>query len=263
MSRDPRVEAAIGTHSAQAGEFAQAYGAMASDPHTTCFAYSRRRLDAWLEMLLPPPREHPRLLDVGCGTGHHLVRLRSRGFQVTGVDGSSEMLVEARRLNPDVELRLATVDDLPFPDGSFDAALSIEVVRYLPDPVAMLRECARVLRPGGVAVLTAAPRFSVNGYWLVNRLAVALPLPGLVRLKQFFTTSAALRRQLEESGFGSIEIHGVYWGPINWIERLAPRALPRVLRAWERFDVAWADRRPFRELSNMFVARAVREDRRT
>lgn len=257
MSRDPHVEAAIGTHSAQAGEFAQAYGAMASDPHSTCFAYSRRRLDAWLERLLPSPSAHPRLLDVGCGTGHHLRRLRSQGFQVTGIDGSAAMLVEARRLNPDVDFRLATVDDLPFPDGSFDVVLSIEVVRYLPDPVPMLRECARVLRPGGVAVLTAAPRFNVNGYWLVNRLATALPLRGLVRLKQFFTTSAALRRQLERSGFGSIEIHGVYWGPINWIERLAPPLVGSLLRRWEPIDRRLADRDFLRETANMFVARAV------
>ena len=258
MIRDPRIEAAIGTHSAQAAEFVEAYGAMASGSHSTCFAYSRRRLDAWLETLLPSSGSHPRLLDVGCGTGHHLKQLRAQGFRVTGVDGSEAMLAEARRVNPEVDFRLDTVDHLPFPDASFDVALSIEVVRYLPDSAPMLRECARVLRPGGIAVLTAAPLFNVNGYWVVNRLAAALPLPGLVRLKQFFTTSAALRTQLQGAGFGTIEIHGVYWGPINWIERLAPPLLPPFLRRWESIDRRLADRGPFRETANMFVARAVR-----
>lgn len=258
MTRDPRVGAAIEAHSRQAGTFAQAYGTMACDPHASCFAYSRRRLDEWLGALLPAPAEFPRLLDIGCGTGHHLARLRERGFQASGVDGSAAMLDEARRQNPNLDLRLAIVDRLPFADGSFDAALSIEVLRYVPDPIPMLEECARILRSGGVAVLTAAPRFNVNGYWLVNRLAATFPVPGLVRLRQFFSTSRTLREQLQQVGFRDVEIHGVYWGPINWLERLARPALAPALRRWEVVDRQIADLPFLRETANMFVARAVK-----
>jgi SAM-dependent methyltransferase len=183
------------------------------------------------------------------------------GFAVVGVDGSAEMLAHARAANPDVPLQRADLQNLPFPNATFDVVLSIEVLRYLPEPALALREMARVLRPGGVLVATAAPLFNLNGYWVVNRLVCALPIRGFTRLRQFFVTSAGLRANLRAAGFDGVEVHGVYLGPVNWVERLAPRALPRVLRAWERFDTGWADRRPFRELANMFVARAVREDR--
>jgi SAM-dependent methyltransferase len=210
---------------------------------------------------VPAASPGARLLDVGCGTGHHLARYRRLGFEVAGVDGSAEMLALARAANPGVPLQRVDLQRLPFPDATFDVVLSIEVLRYLPDPALALREMARVLRPGGVLVATAAPLLNLNGYWLVNRLACALPLRGFTRLRQFFVTSAGLRHHLRAAGFDGIELHGVYLGPINWVERLAPRLLPTVLRGWERFDVAWADRRPFREVANMFVVRAVRGGR--
>jgi len=211
---------------------------------------------------VPAASAGSRLLDVGCGTGHHLARYRRLGFEVVGVDGSADMLAHARAANPDVPLQRADLQNLPFSDASFDVVLSIEVLRYLPEPALALREMARVLRPGGIVVATAAPLLNLNGYWLVNRLACALPLRSLTRLRQFFVTSRSLRARFREAGFDGIEVHGVYLGPVNWVQRLAPRALPTVLRAWERFDVALADRRLLRELANMFVARAVREGRR-
>lgn len=256
MGLDDQEREAVRVHSAQADEFAERY--RGADPSASCFAFSRHRLDGWLDRLLPEPAGGRRLLDAGCGTGHHLARFAARGFDVTGIDGSTAMLRHAFASSPGASIQRAAVDALPFRAGSFDVVLSIEVLRYLPDPSRCLREAARVLRPGGVLVATAAPRFNLNGYWLVNRLATALPLPGVMRLKQFFTTGRELREELRRAGFASAEVHGVYLGPINWIERLAPRALPAVLRRWERFDRSLADRPLLRELSNMLVIRAVR-----
>ena len=253
---------AIETHSRQAEAFAAAYETGPEDSYRSCFNYSRKRLDAWLDRLVPKPTAGSRLLDVGCGTGHHLARYRRMGYEVAGVDGSEEMLSHARDANPGVPLHRSDVQTLPFPDAAFDVVLSIEVLRYLPEPMQALREMARVLRPGGVVVTTAAPLLNLNGYWLVNRLVCTLPVRGFTRLRQFFVTSMRLRSRLRRAGFGGIEVHGVYLGPINWVQRLVPRALPSLLRKWERYDAAWSDHGAFREVANMFVARAVREDRR-
>ena len=212
---------------------------------------------------MPAATPGARLLDVGCGTGHHLARYRRQGYEVVGVDGSAEMLARARAANPDIPLQEADLQALPFADATFDVVISIEVLRYLPESAPALREMARVLRPGGILVATAAPLLNLNGYWIVNRLVEALPIRGFTRLKQFFVTSGGLRSRLRDAGFDTIEVHGVYLGPINWVERLAPRALPGVLRAWERFDVALADQALLREGANMFVARAVRAGRRS
>jgi SAM-dependent methyltransferase len=259
LKADEEKQQAIGQHTLQAGEFAERYRCLDVNPFQSCFAYSRRRLGDWLGRLLPEDGVGRRLLDIGCGTGHHLARMRSRGFDVAGVDGSREMLAHARIANPGVEVRQADVERLPFPDASFDFVLCVEVLRYLSDPSPCLREAARVLRPGGVLLATAAPLLSLNGYWLVNRLAPLLPFGRLVRLRQFFTTSARLQRQLRDVGFVQTELHGVYFGPLNWLERLVPWLLPRFLKGWERVDSALADSEALREFSNMFLVRAVRE----
>lgn len=256
---EPQKQFAIDQHSSQAGQFAERYRDLSADVYGSCFTYSRRRLDSLLERFLPARGAGLSLLDVGCGTGYHMASLRARGFNVAGIDGSEEMLEHARINNPGAEIRQADVEAIPFPDSSFDFVLCIEVLRYLPDSAACIREMARVLKPGGVCLATATPVFNLNGYWLVNRIASAVKVGDLVRLKQFFTTSSRLRREFAEAGFEKTAAHGVYIGPVNWVERLMPSALPRALRAWEKADAALADRAILRELSNMFLLHAVRD----
>ena len=247
---------AVEVHSEQAGLFAERYGE--EDPYSSVFAYSRKRLDRLLDGYLPPTDAGPRLLDVGCGTGHQMLRWRSWGYEVAGVDGSDEMLAHARDNNPGAALEEADARELPFDAASFDRVTSIEVLRYLPDPERSIREVARVLRPGGMCLATAAPLFALNGYALVNRAALAVPMGNLTRLKQFFTTSGRLRRQFEEAGFSEVTVHGVYTGPLIWIERLSKNRLAGALRRWEPLDAALSDRPVLRDLSNMFLVSAVR-----
>jgi ubiquinone/menaquinone biosynthesis C-methylase UbiE len=244
---------AIETHSQQAGEFADSYRAFEQDAYQTCFLYSRRRLEAALASHLPERGDGLRILDVGCGTGHHMASLRARGYEVAGVDGSAEMLAHARANNPGAEIYESDVERLPFADKSFDYVICIEVLRYLPDFRRCVKEMVRVLRPGGVCLATAAPLFNSNGYFLVNRLASLASIGDLVPLKQFFATSGRLRRGFLEAGFASVEIQGVYTGPVNWVERLAPSKLSSFLRSWERLDARLADRAVLREFANMFL----------
>lgn len=252
-------ESAVRTHSLQAGEFAASYANIKAESYANCFNYSRLRLDAWLERFLPVSGDGRSLLDVGCGTGHHLAWLRQRGYVVAGVDGSDEMLKRAKKNNPGVELIRADVENIPLPSGSFDFILSIELLRYLPNPEPVIQEMARLLKPGGACIVTAMPLFSINGYWFVNRLATRMPVWDLVRLKQFFTTSSRLKSACQKAGLTSVEIHGVYMSPFNWIERLLPRLMPGILKAWEPLDVELADRAVLREFSNMFVMRAIKK----
>lgn len=251
-------QGAVAEHSLRAAAFAERYARLNVDPYESCFAYSRHRLQKILERFLPERGEGLRLLDVGCGTGHHLAQLRQRGFDVTGLDGSEEMLAVARANNPGVTIRQGDVEALPFPSGGFDVVLCIEVLRYLPGLAGCLREMARVLKPGGLCLATATPILNLNGYWVINRLASTFGMRGFTTLRQAFVTSGRLRRECEAAGLRQPRVHGVYLGPVNWVERLAPRLTPSFLRAWERLDSVLADRVIARELSNMFLVQAVR-----
>jgi len=73
----------------------------------------------------------------------------------TGLDHSEEMVKLARERAADAEVVLASAEDLPFADASFSAVAMSIVFFFLANPVAVLRECRRVLRPGGrIAVAT-------------------------------------------------------------------------------------------------------------
>ncbi len=93
-----------------------------------------------------------RVVDVGCGTGaltEELVRRVGPGA-VAAVDPSSSFVAAMRTRFPDVDVRGAPAERLPFPDGAFDAALAQLVFHFVDEPLAGLAEMRRVTRRGGV-----------------------------------------------------------------------------------------------------------------
>jgi len=148
------------------------------------------------------------------------------------------------------------VDKLPYADASFDLILCVEVYRYLPDIGPCTREIARVLKPGGIALVTTAPPLQANAYPLVNWLSAAIRVGDLTRLRQFFQSAGTLRSTFASAGLRNVEIHGVYGGPWIWIERLSAGLIPPLLKAWERLDTVTADAPVLKHFANMFLVRA-------
>jgi len=107
--------------------------------------------------------EHGRTLDVGCGTGSAFPMLRAREFDVVGIDLSSRMIAFAKQRYADdrgIQLSRGDAEFLPFAAASFDAVTCLGVFESLPDYTPALREIARVLRPGGLLVLSIPNRIS-------------------------------------------------------------------------------------------------------
>jgi SAM-dependent methyltransferase len=92
-----------------------------------------------------------RALDVGCGPGALTARLVDRlGVgNVAGIDPSAPFVEATRQRFPGIDVRAGGAEHLPFADDSFDVALAQLVVHFMNDPVAGLREMARVTGPGG------------------------------------------------------------------------------------------------------------------
>lgn len=97
-------------------------------------------------------RDGQQALDVGCGPGALTAELAGRlgAGAVSAVDPSRSFVAAARERLPGVDVRLAAAERIPFPDDAFDAALAQLSVHFMTDPVAGLREMARVTAPGGV-----------------------------------------------------------------------------------------------------------------
>jgi SAM-dependent methyltransferase len=118
-----------------------------------------------------------RVLDVGCGSGMLTAELVERlgAGSVAAVDPSERFVEAVRGRFPGVDVRRGVAEELPHGDGEFDAALSQLVVHFMRDPVAGLREMARVTRPGGAVAASvwdlAGGRAPLSPFW---RAAVAL-----------------------------------------------------------------------------------------
>ena len=116
-----------------------------------------------------------RAIDVGCGPGAlttHLVELLG-STAVTAVDPSEPFVEAARERHPGVSVERASAEQLPFPDAAFDTALAQLVVHFMTDPVAGLREMARVTRDGGVVAASVwdhgGGRGPLSVYWQAAR----------------------------------------------------------------------------------------------
>lgn len=118
-----------------------------------------------------------RLLEVGCGIGTDLVRFAAGGARVTGIDLAQTAIDLARNnfalhgLDAE-ELRVANGEALPYPDQSFDVVYGHGVVQYTADAAQLIRECHRVLTPGGTGIFMVYNRVS----WL-NALSKVMKVP--------------------------------------------------------------------------------------
>jgi 2-polyprenyl-3-methyl-5-hydroxy-6-metoxy-1,4-benzoquinol methylase len=118
------------------------------------------RFEAW--------RAEGRLLEVGCATGLLLKRAHERGWRTTGVELSPDAVAHARALGLDV--RQGTLEGAALPGGSFDVVYMGDVLEHVPDCRATLAEVARVLAPGGHAVV----RGPITTHSLARRAGLAL-----------------------------------------------------------------------------------------
>jgi arsenite methyltransferase len=154
-----------------------------------------------------------RILDVGCGPGFYVAELLERvgpDGHVSGVDTSAPMLaIAARRVegHENVELLDAPATALPFDDGSFDGAISVQVLEYVDNIALALAELHRVLRPGGRLVV-----------WDVDWETVSMHSDDPERMRRVLgawdrhlvhrSLPATLAGSLREAGFTDISLEG-------------------------------------------------------
>ncbi len=164
--------------------------------------YLARRLAFLLAHVSPGAR----VLDVGCGEGRFTEALAERGVRVMGIDVAEEPLRRARSRQPELDLRrVEPAGAWPLADVSFDVVWAGEVIEHVADTAAWLSEVRRVLRSGGVLVLStpAHERLTRLALGLSGRAFEAHFDPRADHLR--FYTRRALVRLLADFGFEAIE----------------------------------------------------------
>lgn len=141
------------------------------------------RLSAAAQQYLPPGGS---ILDLGCGTGELARTLAIAGFRVTGCDISAEMLDRAALARDTESVSWVRLDPgwqaLPFGPSTFDVVVASSVLEYVDNPRAVLRECARVLRPGAAMLCTVPdPAHPVRWLERLIQMTAREPLARAIR----------------------------------------------------------------------------------
>lgn len=102
------------------------------------------------------------VLDAGCGVGGTSAALMARGADVIAVDRDPARLSAVKNALPDVDIEQADLEELPFPDNSFDVIVLQDVIEHVAAPSEVLNELARVLTPGGLLYLSTPNRQAVT-----------------------------------------------------------------------------------------------------
>ncbi|HLR59263.1 MAG TPA: class I SAM-dependent methyltransferase [Pseudogracilibacillus sp.] len=149
------------------------------------------------------------VLDIGCGSGYGSHKLKSLGYNVTGIDLSERMIELAKEsLGSEVPFYVGSVDELPFESNSFDYALLINVIEWTENPIDALIEIKRVLKKGGMLCAgllgaTSGPR--ANSYQRLYKKEVVM---NTMMPWEFFQLA-------KENGFTLMEQHVIHKNDVD------------------------------------------------
>jgi len=127
------------------------------------------RFDYVTEMIPKANISRSHALDVGCGAGQMVPVLIEKGYEVHALDVSKEMvnltkqLADSKKITADV--KIGDCENLDFPDNYFDVYVAMGVIEYMDDDLPMLKEIYRVLKPGGIAIVTIRNILSLHVRW--------------------------------------------------------------------------------------------------
>jgi 2-polyprenyl-3-methyl-5-hydroxy-6-metoxy-1,4-benzoquinol methylase len=169
-----------------------------------------------------------RLLDVGTAAGAFLGVAHQRGWEVSGCE-PNRWMAEWGSNHYGIEICPGTLFDMDLQEGEFDVVTLWDVLEHTPDPRVVLKECRRVLKPGGLLIVNYPDIESAIARLLGRKWVF------LLSVHLFYFTPATVRRMLEETGF-EVTHSKIHWqslelgyilfrmGPyISWLSRLGTR----------------------------------------
>lgn len=162
-----------------------------------------------------------RLLDVGCGNGAFGLLVQQKVVEIHGIECAEDAVERAQGRGVRVRRCDLNRDPFPYADGWFDAVACLDVIEHVLDPRRLLREIQRVLRPGGVLILTTP---NLRYIHFLSQLLFSGRFPrtsndpeGYDGGHLHYFTFADVRALLTEANFDAIEQYGLY----RWT-RLSP-----------------------------------------
>jgi len=203
---------------------------------------------------LETPMHEQKLLDIGCGTGTFLERIKGNVQEAVGLEYNDGMIGEAQKRLKDVKLVQGSADTLPFADASFDVCTINQVIHHFPmdeNYAFNKRACAeafRVLKPGGIFVInTSMPEQQRDSFWWLSLFPKASSA-----ICDRFPTMEVLREHLNVAGFVidadsvAVPLHRTLMAESKYLEHGVKGGFMSSYRAG---DSSWAMTENFGELA--------------
>lgn len=210
MKNKEVIDLAVKRHDIDAEWFQNTYDPSNTSPNLP-FVYGRRLVLDEMENLLRTLPKGAKILDVGSGTGHLTKWLKEKGYEVKGLEPSTEMLSYATKNFPDIEFKKGISSNLPYPDNEFDLIVAFEVLRYLNKEVneESYNEFYRVLKPEAHFFVTHVNKFSVDNYYFFYFIkGIICKLRKVAYHACYFTTPRKEERRALAAGFRSAQTVG-------------------------------------------------------
>ncbi len=182
------------------------------------------------DLAAPRPFEGLRVLDIGCGGGLLAEPMARLGADVVGADAAEGNIhvarIHAAREGLAIDYRATTAEALAEAGEAFDVVLNMEVVEHVSDPPAYLAACHRLVRPGGIMVISTLNRTMKSfAAAIVGAEYVMRWLPRGTHDWRRFITPEELAALLGEAGFEVVDRTGFVFNPLGWSWSLSERDL--------------------------------------
>jgi len=185
----------------QEGYLAQRYGYFRSSAAPwkrllgmLMYLHPGRREDVNFNVMYLPAALQGHLLEIGCGSGKLLTRMKKMGWQVEGVDFDASAVENAR--SKGLQVQRGTVEGQAYPNDHFDVIFMSHLIEHVHDPASLLCEARRILKPGGRLILIT-PNSESFGHAVFHEAWRGLEVPRHLHI----FTMRALRNLAEKAGF--------------------------------------------------------------
>jgi ubiquinone/menaquinone biosynthesis C-methylase UbiE len=252
-------EKAVNSHDMNSPVFFDRYTVLDENPYASAFAFGRKRLYTKMdEMIDEKLHRKGNVLEVACGTGYYLNHLSQKGYDMTGLEPADGMRDRAQKKNPTAEIKNGIATDLPFPDNSFDAVVSIELFRYLEaaDIKKGYEEILRVLKPGGFLIVTLVNRYALDAF--------QFSYGSKLLMEKFFgkqiinycdsVTPKGMKVYFKKNFDQEVVTESALFAPLRIIYKISPKLGEWSARKLEKFDKNINDKKWHQKFAGHLVA---------
>ncbi|MBY6003985.1 bifunctional 2-polyprenyl-6-hydroxyphenol methylase/3-demethylubiquinol 3-O-methyltransferase UbiG [Salipiger bermudensis] len=178
------------------------------------------------DMTAPKPFEGLRIVDIGCGGGLLCEPMARLGAEVVGVDAAERNIPVARlhaeQSDLEIDYRHTTAEALASEGELFDVVINMEVVEHVADPLAYLKACRALLKPGGLHLCSTINRNAKSfAMAIVGAEWVMRWLPKGTHEWSKFITPDELYDLMRQAGLQPVDRKGYVFNPISWTWRIS------------------------------------------